>query len=62
MKEVFFVLYVFAGSGNDQSTFMDHFDTLVECEAAKSALVRGTAGWWQGRVYLDYAICLEARP
>lgn len=57
--KTFFVLWIWSGIGHSQILAMDHYDTLDDCEAAKTAIVEYYKDSWNQTIERDM-VCLKA--
>jgi hypothetical protein len=57
----FFVLWIFIGGGNSQAIATDHYSTLAECEAAKTAIVQVYGDNSFKDIADKQVMCLEAK-
>ena len=54
-----YLLYAVAGMGNTQAIALDHFDTMAQCDAARTVLLQATEDWWNGGVRGNSTVCLR---
>jgi len=56
--KTFFILFLWMGAGNAQTTSLDHFDSKEECLAARQALVDQFKDNWF-KIHEEEIWCIE---